>query len=83
MLRPTQRRFQRSELAKFDGRQEGVPILVAYRGLVYDVTESYPWRKGVHWACASAGRDETGKMAKAPHGPELLGRVPCIGWLID
>lgn len=77
------RSFTRAELAAFDGSVEGRPILVAYDGWVYDVTDSFPWRKGWHWACARAGRDETAKMAGAPHGPEMLRRVRRVGRLVD
>ncbi len=75
--------FTRADLAKFDGSVEGRPILVACGGWVYDVTGSSPWHKGRHWACAHAGRDETRKLSKAPHGPEMLARVPRVGRMID
>jgi predicted heme/steroid binding protein len=50
---------------------------------MYDVTGSFPWHGGGHWACARAGCDETGKMAKAPRGPEMLKRVRRVGRLVD
>lgn len=74
--------FTREDLAQCDGR-EGWPILIAYEGRVYDVTGSFPWRNGFHWGCAHAGRDVTDRIGVAPHGPDLLLRVPCIGWLVD
>jgi predicted heme/steroid binding protein len=77
------RRVSRAELAACHGRSGGKPVLIAYRGQVYDVTESYPWRLGFHWACAYGGEDVTGKLAGAPHCEELLARVPCIGALED
>ena len=73
--------FTSAELAEYNGSVEGRPILVAYRGQVYDVTNSFPWRKGFHWGCARAGQDVSDKMGAAPHGPELLERIPCVGIL--
>jgi predicted heme/steroid binding protein len=77
------RRFTRAELALYDGRNSTRPTLVAFRGKVYDVTHSYPWAGGVHWARLYAGEDQTGKMIFAPHGEEMLERVPCVGVLED
>lgn len=77
------RRFTRSELAACHGRDGGAPVLIAYEGKVYDVTGSFPWRLGFHWACVYAGQDLTGKLEGAPHGAELLARVPCVGILTD
>lgn len=71
-----------AELAEFDGSAKDRPVLVAYDGWIYDVTNSFPWAGGRHWACARAGRDETEKMKAAPHGPELLDRLSCVGRLI-
>ena len=79
----TLRRYTRRELAACHGRTGGRPVLIAYAGKVYDVTDSFPWRFGFHWACAYAGQDLTEKMKDAPHGPELLERVPCVGVLTD
>ena len=40
-------------------------MLIAYKGKVYDVTRSYPWALGVHWARVHAGEDLTGKLDEA------------------
>jgi predicted heme/steroid binding protein len=77
------RRFSRAELAAYDGRDPTRPTLIAYKGKVYDVSRSYPWAGGVHWARLYAGEDLTGKIIAAPHGEEMLARVPCIGVLED
>jgi len=74
--------FTPERLAEFSGVVPGRPVLVAYAGSVYDVTGSYPWYGGRHWACARAGRDETGKFARAPHGTEVFARVPRVGVLV-
>lgn len=77
------RRYTRAELAAAHGRDGAEPILIAYEGRVYDVTASFPWRRGFHWACVFGGEDLTGMLDLAPHGPEMLERVPCVGWLSD
>ncbi len=70
------------ELAKFDGRN-GNPAYVAYKGKVYDVTESAFWLGGDHLGAHEAGKDLTGDMDMAPHGPENLDRVKLVGELIQ
>jgi predicted heme/steroid binding protein len=79
----SKRRFTRAELALYNGRDPSLPVLIAYKGKVYDVTRSYPWAGGVHWARLYAGEDQTGKLIAAPHGEEMLQRVPCVGLLED
>lgn len=58
--------FTAEELAKFDGR-EGRPAYVAFRGVVYDVTESAMWGGGDHEGLHSAGADLTAEHEDAPH----------------
>ena len=78
----TQRTFTLSELSLFHGR-EGVPAYVAYKGTVYDVSTSYHWRGGRHWAAHQAGNDLTTELADAPHGEEMLVKFPVVGLLIE
>lgn len=75
------KRFTREELAQYDGRN-GVSY-VAYNGSVYDVSKSFIWKKGRHWARHQAGCDLTEALKDAPHGEQLLERVPLIGELVD
>lgn len=77
------RRYTHAEVAAFDGRNGSRPVLIAYEGRVYDVSDSFPWRFGFHWGCAYGGQELTGMLELAPHGPELLERVPCVGILAD
>ncbi len=75
-----ERKFTLDELAKYDGRN-GNPAYVAYKGKVYDVTDSSFWLGGDHLGAHQAGRDLTTEMDLAPHGPENLDRVKLMGIL--
>lgn len=76
------REFTLEELARHDGR-DGALAYVAYDGRVYDVTQSFLWRRGRHWALHTAGKDLTKSLDEAPHGEDLLERVPVVGALIE
>jgi predicted heme/steroid binding protein len=76
------RTFTLNELAQYNGRK-GAPAFVAYRDTVYDVSKSYHWRGGRHWASHQAGADLTAELAAAPHDEELLARFPIIGVLVN
>lgn len=71
----------REELSRCNGRG-GSPAYIAYEGKVYDVSGSFLWKGGKHQVVHLAGRDLTRELASAPHGPELMDRVPVIGSLI-
>lgn len=68
------------ELAKYNG-QDGNPAYVAYKGKVYDVTDSAFWISGDHLGAHQAGKELTEEMEIAPHGPENLDRVKLVGTL--
>ena len=72
--------FDEARLAKLNG-ENGNPVYVAYRGKVYDITESKLWRKGLHMKRHHAGRDLTGDIQGAPHEPDVLERYPQVGTL--
>lgn len=69
------------ELAKNNGKN-GNRAYIAFKGKVYDVTDSPLWMDGEHLPDHLAGRDLSGEMEKAPHGPENLDRVTLVGVLI-
>jgi predicted heme/steroid binding protein len=78
---PASRRFTPAELAAFDGSDPAKPILIAYRGIVYDVSGRFLWVTGRHF-WLHAGRDITGRMSEGPHGEEMLQDAPRVGVLV-
>ena len=75
------KKFTLEELAKNDGKN-GNPAYIAFKGKVYDVTDSAFWLSGEHLNAHDAGKDLTAEMDLAPHGPENLDRVKLIGELV-
>jgi predicted heme/steroid binding protein len=73
--------FTRKELKKFDGR-DGISY-VAYKGKVYDVSNSFQWQKGVHQVTHRAGCDLSDALKQAPHGADMLERFPVVGELVE
>jgi predicted heme/steroid binding protein len=67
-------------IASLDGK-DGNRAVFAVDGRLYDVTHSRLWRDGVHLRQHQAGQDLTEALERAPHGEEVLGRVPLIGEL--
>jgi predicted heme/steroid binding protein len=76
------KKFTLEELAKYNGK-EGPPIYIAYKGKVYDVSESWLWEDGEHQMLHEAGKDLTDEMADAPHEDESLEDFPVVGELED
>ena len=72
--------FDIDELAKYDG-SNGRPVYVAYKGKVYDISDSKLWRNGLHMKRHHAGRDLTADIQGAPHEPDVLERYPQVGTL--
>jgi len=72
--------YTKSQLAVRNG-QDRPQIWVAYRGLIYDMTESRHWRNGMHYE-HWAGQDLTDEMADAPHTERVLERFEVVGVLI-
>ena len=75
-------RFSQAQLRRCNGR-DGAPAYFAYEGRVYDATRSFHWQAGRHQVIHSAGADLTGQLAGAPHGLEMLRRLPCLGILVE
>ena len=72
--------FNLKELKRYNGidRKE---IYFAFGGKVYDATNSFLWKNGKHQAMHFAGIDLTNELQSAPHGKDLLNRLPIIGIL--
>ncbi len=73
--------FTREELKKYNG-SNGI-IYIAYQGKVYDVSDSYHWRKGLHHSRHHAGSELTDDLKQAPHNTDLLNKFPIVGELIE
>ena len=69
------------ELARCDGK-EGHPALFAYNGQIYDAGDSRLWKQGNHMGRHQAGSDLTGVLPQAPHGAEMMARLPAVGRLV-
>lgn len=71
--------YTRSQLALRNG-QDKPQIWVAYKGVIYDVSESRLWRRGQHYE-HWAGQDLTDELPDAPHTDEVFERFKAIGKL--
>jgi len=70
------------DLILFDGT-EGRAAYFAYRGKIYDVSQSEHWKKGTHFSKHRAGVDLTDMLTQAPHGEEKVIAMSQIGKLIQ
>ncbi|GAB4398162.1 MAG: hypothetical protein OHK0052_21100 [Anaerolineales bacterium] len=76
-LPPEVRRFTLAQLRRYDGEQQP-RLYVAYRGIVYDVTNCPKWRSGLHENQHFAGQDLTEELDRdAPHAAEVFNH-PCV-----
>jgi predicted heme/steroid binding protein/uncharacterized membrane protein len=76
----TMKKFTSEELVTFNGKN-GNPVYIAFEGKVYDVSRSPLWSKGLHMNRHPSGKNLTGEISAAPHGPEVLERYPQVGLL--
>ncbi len=72
--------YTRAELALRNGKDKP-PIWIAFRGLIYEVTNSRWWRNGKHYE-HWAGQDLTDELAEAPHNENVFDKFEPIGRLI-
>jgi len=68
-----------SQLSLRNG-QDKPEIWIAYKGMVYDVTNSKMWRQGKHYE-HWAGQDLTDELKDAPHTEIVFERLQIIGRL--
>ena len=64
------------ELRRNNG-ERGTRKYIAYRGIVYDVTDCPKWRPEMHEQLHFAGQDLTSELPDAPHQENVF-RGPCV-----
>ncbi len=72
--------YSKFQLALRNG-QDRDEIWVAYKGIIYDVTDSTLWRNGRHYE-HFAGQDLTHEFPDAPHTEQVFSRMKIVGKLI-
>ena len=72
--------FTRSQLALRNG-QDKPEIWIAYKGVIYDVTDSRMWRNGRHYE-HWAGQDLTEELKDAPHTEKVFEKLNVVGRLV-
>jgi len=76
-----QKKVTRQELEENNGKN-GKPAYIAYKGKVYDVSQSSFWLDGDHLGMHEAGKDLTEELEMAPHREENFQRVKLVGELV-
>jgi len=71
--------FTLRQLALRNG-QDRDEIWIAYKGIIYDVTHSRYWKKGIHYR-HWAGQDLTHELTEAPHSDTVFKRLKVVGKL--
>ncbi|WP_199768502.1 cytochrome b5 domain-containing protein [Sphingobacterium sp. HMA12] len=71
--------YSKSQLALRNG-QDKPQIWVAYKGYIYDVSDSRLWKNGMHYE-HWAGQDLTEELKDAPHSDSVFPRFQIIGIL--
>jgi len=64
------------ELKRSTG-ERGTRKLIAYGGIVYDVTDCPKWRTDLHEQLHFPGQDLTDELPDAPHKADVFSR-PCV-----
>jgi len=72
--------FSKSYLALRNG-QDKPQIWVAFKGIIYDVTESRLWKNGKHYE-HWAGQDLTEELKDAPHSDQVFSKFEVVGRLL-
>ena len=70
-----------AELGASTGKDNS-PARISVNGKVYDVSASKLWKNGIHMMRHYAGHELDSDLKAAPHGAEVLERVPQIGLLV-
>jgi predicted heme/steroid binding protein len=69
-----------AQLALRNG-QDKPEVWVAYKGLIYEVTNSRLWKTGKHYE-HWAGQDLTDELKDAPHTDKVFDKFNVIGRLV-
>ena len=72
--------YTRKQLALRNG-QDREEIWCAYKGNIYDLTNSKLWKDGTHYE-HWAGQDLTEELKEAPHTEKVFERYTMIGELV-
>ncbi|MGM0580600.1 MAG: cytochrome b5 domain-containing protein [Bacteroidota bacterium] len=75
------KKYSPQQLALRNG-QDREEIWIAYKGIIYDVTNSKLWKNGTHYEHWS-GQDLTDELKDAPHTEIVFERLNIIGELIQ
>ncbi|WP_296620617.1 cytochrome b5 domain-containing protein [Marivirga sp.] len=75
------KKYSPQQLALRNG-QDRDEIWIAYKGIIYDATNSKLWRNGTHYEHWS-GQDLTDELKDAPHTEMVFERLNVIGELIQ
>ena len=75
------KKVTKQELEENNGKN-GKPAYFAYKGKVYDVSQSSFWVDGDHLGMHQAGKDLTEELEMAPHKEENFQRVKLVGDLV-
>jgi predicted heme/steroid binding protein len=74
--------FTVDDLRHFNGKGDKASF-VAYKGKIYDVTESESWKDGVHFGRHKAGVDLSEMLKQAPHSDDKILKMPLKGKLVQ
>ena len=71
--------YTKQQLALRNG-QDKPEIWIAYKGMIYDVSNSRLWKNGKHYE-HWAGQDLTEELADAPHTEKVFEKFDTVGHL--
>jgi predicted heme/steroid binding protein len=77
----SQNKITKQQLEENNGKN-GKPAYFAYKGKVYEVTDSAMWMDGEHMGMHQAGKDLTEDLEMAPHSEENFEKVKYVGELV-
>ncbi|GAB1463502.1 cytochrome b5 domain-containing protein [Pedobacter sp.] len=71
--------YTKQQLALRNG-QDKPQVWIAFKGIIYDVSESRLWKNGKHYE-HWAGQDLTEELADAPHSEMVFEKLLVVGAL--